>query len=315
MVFTSLCVLFRIPKSGSRTTVEYFDRLTKDESNTEICLVKQRSSIRDFQDPNALDLYGQHPTQFVCEKKQKKNRKYVVIGHNYYVPPYENHKDDLDNFNILREPVSRCQSRFYYEIERERIPEMKFADCMKNGFCQLPDPSLIKGSASMGYGQLIDAQKTLLKEQMTNQGISAPEQRRWQVIAEECSSNHQTRWMCGMQDICYKGTPQQVIEEAKRVAAEQYEVIGTTDRIPESMWVLNTVYENMLGKRRDWDYYTQEPCAHCPKTFSAPRPPLLKKDEEVLKSLNSLDGQLIEFVHDLLTMKHVACARSIGQVS
>jgi len=87
----------------------------------------------------------------------------------------------------------------------------------------------------------------LLKEkkiaQLEHAGYAKDVIRRLIVLVEECSSNHQTRWTCGMQEVCYKGTQDEVLEEA---AAEQYEVIGTTDRIPESMWILNNIFSDIL---------------------------------------------------------------------
>jgi hypothetical protein len=281
--------------------------------DVDICTTEDRNYLRDnlLKTPDLLEEYRSNPTKFVCGTKQKKDHKYIVAGHYYYTPPHPDHVDDKDNFNMVREPVSRCQSRFYYGVGRGELPEMEFSNCMRTGMCLLPEPSTIEGYESMGYGELVKAQKAAKKKQLEAKGFKGEVVGSLLVLAEECSSNHQTRIMCGMQDICYKGTKQQVIEEAKRVAAEQYEVIGTTDRIPETLWVLNNVYPSFFGALRNWNYYTA-PCSHCPSVFSAPRPPLQKKDEDVLKELNSLDTELIDFVHDLLTMKHVACAKALG---
>ena len=73
-----------------------------------------------------------------------------------------------------------------------------------------------------------------------------------------------------MQEVCYKETQNEVLEEAKRVAAEQYEVIRTTDRIPESMWVLNNIFPDILGELRKWSYNLEEPCGHCEKYSPLP---------------------------------------------
>jgi len=75
-----------------------------------------------------------------------------------------------------------------------------------------------------------------------------------------------------MQEVCYKGTQDEVLEEAKRMATEQYEVIESTDRILESMWVLKNIFPNILGELRKWSYNLEEPCGHCPIVFSSPRP-------------------------------------------
>jgi len=150
----------------------------------------------------------------VCDKKkQKKNKKQIVAGHYFYTPPHPDHEDDLSYFNILREPISRCQSRFYYEIEREGIPPIKFTECMNTGLCLLPNISTIPGYENKGYGELMILLKEKKIAQLEHAGYAKDVIRRLIVLAEECSSNHQTRWTCGMQEVCYKGTQDEVLKE------------------------------------------------------------------------------------------------------
>jgi len=129
-------------------------------------------------------------------------------------------------------------------------------------------------------------------DQLEHAGYAKDVIRRLIVLAEECSSNHQTRWTCGMQNICYKGTQDEVLEEAKRVAAEQYEVIGSTDRIPESMWVLNNIFPDILEELRKLSYYLEEPCGIVQKYSPLPD---LRSTSNTKTNFNSVDTKLINF--------------------
>ena len=310
-------MLNRVPKCGSQSTFGFMRHApVESDISVDICTTDDRHYLRDnlLRSPDKLEEYRSNPTKFVCDKKQKKDKKYIVAGHYFYTPPHPDHKDDMDNFNMVREPISRCQSRFYYGVGRGELPEMIFEECISSGLCLLPDISTIPGYENKGYGELVKEQKEAKRVELEGLGYKGEVLGSMMVMAEECSSNHQTRIMCGMQEVCYRGTQDEVLEEAKRVAAEQYEVIGTTDRIPETLWVLNNVYPSFFGELRKWSYY-QAPCSHCPSVFSSSRPEILPAHQTLLEEINRGDVELIRFVNDLLTMKHVACQRRIDQES
>ena len=83
-----------------------------------------------------------------------------------------------------------------------------------------------------------------------------------------------------------------------------------TDRISESMWILNNIFSDILEELRKWSYYLEEPCGHCEKYSPLPDLRSTSNTRTTFNPSTLWTQNWSTFLHDLLTMKHVACARN-----
>eukprot|EP00958_Prasinococcus_capsulatus_P029730 scaffold7647_cov403-Prasinococcus_capsulatus_cf.AAC.2 len=104
--------------------------------------------------------------------------------------------------NQLRDPVDRCISRYNYEVDAKSVPPISLEDCMqKEAYCQF-------GNWTYTGFLSVDVRP-----------------KRRDLIMEECGSNYQVRWLCGMDEDCHPAT-EASLEKAIRHLEEYYRFVG-----------------------------------------------------------------------------------------
>ena len=107
--------------------------------------------------------------------------------------------------NLVRDPIDRCISRFYYERDARGTvgATMTIDECMDRGKCKF-DAWRMRESVADGGGHT-----------------------RFNQLREECSSNYLARWFCGMDERCKSATGQELLERARVSVARKYAVVGS----------------------------------------------------------------------------------------
>jgi len=245
------------------------------------------------------------------------DNKYIIAFHSLYhtLPLFdEDMKGDEELITLARDPFDRCEARFEHEKSLGHFPSslpdaLSFTSCISSGLCLFSHPSTIHGFEDMGLEDVVRVLKSNkrvelekisdIKEELINSLL---------IIAEECSSNHQTRLLCGKSNKCGGGGAE-VLEEAKRVVVAEYELVGMFDRMEETFWLLNTLYPAYFGPLRPLPFYEKF------------KPPPSKVEDSLVKGkelrekvlgLNEQDVKLITFVKFILDLKKDACVLSTG---
>ena len=228
---------------------------------------------------------------------------------------------EMAHFNVMRDPVSRCVSRFYYERDaRGTFPHDQTLDeCMgPNGRCNFETFKVEQGAAMRGF-------------------------QRFRQFREECASNYLSRWFCGMDKVCHESATEKggraLLAAAKKTVAEGYIFVGLTAEMKTNFKVLQRLLPNYFANEdiptdicnkckkpaavaategaeeshQESKHQPDVPSAHHDPAVAPPPPPpaerpkVNKQNEARIAALNSLDVELYAFVEDLFWAKAEAC--------
>ena len=212
--------------------------------------------------------------------------------------------------NLLREPVSRCVSRFYYERDaRGTVREgVTLDDCMGRGdaMCAFERFDARTGAVSSGLA-----------------GYSRARQ-----LTEEGASNYLTRWFCGHDARCSPaaaalglfglapddggGDPGDaararrgldMLELAAENLATKHAVVGLLGRMDDSLRLIGRAVPAFFGGAEE-----PAPCNKCnPNRTHVTNPPPNAVHRRILERVNVLDVALYEFAERVFDAKYAAC--------
>jgi hypothetical protein len=277
----------RIPKCASGS-MNIFIEEAKTRQNFTIC----RSSIYTVRhlNPDNQRRYAMDPFKMSnCRNRPKPHQRGIMSRHIFYL--------NFKNFglaqpaymNIIRHPVERCVSRFYYERDaRGTVPsDMTLDKCMKNKLCDFTkwnsQRSVAKGSGS-----------------------------RMAQMTEECSSNYLTRWFCGMDRVCGTNT-RDVLEMAKTNMREEFAFVGLTSEMKMSFAILQKILPDFFGAK-DMPMDICNKCKNQTNRDGATTvKPALVNDENraLIAEVNSMDMELYEYAVHLFWKKARACGFAV----
>ena len=160
-----------------------------------------------------------------CRNKPEKPGDLAILSrHIFYLNFEQFGKPNPAYVNIIRQPIDRCVSRFYYERDARGTVhgKMDMDTCMaKGGPCKFVEWET-KKSVATGSGSRIDQMR------------------------EECSSNYLSRWFCGMDPFC-KNNDHAVLEAAKVNMRDKYAFVGLTAEMKVSFAVLQKIIPDFFG--------------------------------------------------------------------
>ncbi|KAJ8599810.1 hypothetical protein CTAYLR_004004 [Chrysophaeum taylorii] len=163
----------RIPKCGSGS-VAIFIALAQEKNGFQLC--RSTMYTQRWLAPPDRKRYERNP--FVASRCRKVINVSAPAVLNRHVFFYEFRNKNVLHVNMIREPVSRCVSRFYYERDaRGAVGKGVTIDACIRGPCRFHEwtgREAAAGGAHTRFGQL----------------------------REECSSNYLTRWFCGHGTAC-----------------------------------------------------------------------------------------------------------------
>ena len=274
----------RIPKCASGS-MNIFIEEAKARKNFTIC----RSSIytsRHLKKASQKQ-YAQDPFRSSnCRNRPKKYQRGIMSRHIFYLDFKQFGFDQPAYMNIIRHPVDRCVSRYYYERDaRGTVPgDMSLDKCMQNkNLCKFTNWNPSK-SVAQGTGT------------------------RMQQMLEECSSNYLSRWFCGMDPVCSTNS-REVLELAKKNMRDEFAFVGLTSEMKLSFAILQTILPEFFGAE---DMPT-DICNKCKKDTArdgsvAPKPALVSdKNRKLIANINAMDMELYDFAVGLFWKKAGAC--------
>ena len=180
----------------------------------------------------------------------------------------------------MREPVARCDSRYYYEIDRGRAPDVPMDACVQGGRCRLREWTPREARHAYGYS----AADSLA------------------LVREECN-NYLVRWFCGNDPACL-GNDRAALARAKRVVVEEYLYVGVLEDLPASLAVMQTLLPSVLGDDAGWrnERVGRENVTRNPRSGRVG-----PATRALLEDLNGLDAELYAFIAGLHRARRDAC--------
>jgi len=165
-----------------------------------------------------VGMRGKPPQEIDSSEVQGARRSLLRKGgRSFDVKPLVSHPSEIAHMNVIRDPVGRCVSRFYYERDARGTfgHDETLDECMRaSGKCQFEAWKESDSAAVKGF-------------------------QRFRQFQEECASNYLSRWFCGMHPVCHRNVrSREVLERAKRTVAEGYTFVGLTSEMRTNFAVL-----------------------------------------------------------------------------
>mmetsp|Transcript_64376 Transcript_64376/g.178258 ORF Transcript_64376/g.178258 Transcript_64376/m.178258 type:complete len:504 (+) Transcript_64376:90-1601(+) len=218
----------RIPKCASGSMNIFIEEAKMKREGTKHHFVICRSSLYTNRhlNGNSQKQYVNDPFRMShCRNKPEKAGDLAILSRHIFYLNFEPFgKPNPAYVNIIRQPIDRCVSRFYYERDARGTVSgnMDMDTCMaRGGPCKF-EAWQTKKSVATGSGSRI--------EQMR----------------EECSSNYLSRWFCGMDPFC-KMNDQAVLDAAKVNMRDKYAFVGLTAEMKVSFAVLQKIIPDFFG--------------------------------------------------------------------
>lgn len=273
----------RIPKAASRSVVHY----AKFHLHQRHYLKEISSHVRRF------DLETEEG-RFLAERFLERfwnatsedyvSEPYFLYGHVHFV--------NLSNFydffkipqeerqfptyvNVVREPVSRFISRYYYSVQELTIPNQTLDAFLDSKICE-----------NATYQNWVT--------------YIVPELNRTHMVCEEMN-NFQTKWLCGQSPECLIPGKHQ-LELAKRNIDTFYAYVGLTEELENTLRLLHVLFPSLYQPLENISETLELP--HLNRNAYNPPPSL--KHIQYLRSKNKLDSDLYEYVkrkHQLLVQR------------
>ena len=287
-----MCVC-RVPKSGSSTVREFSKSILKRSRS---CLI----NLKDAMSTNARK-FGENPGPLP-----------LVYGHIIYVPfARPEMKDVYFRHSILRDPASRIRSLFYYFQRIGRVrKEVEFLGCFEHGFCQPPAQLLNISRDEPGFVDKVDEIQDAHYRPIPAKPVQSEMEKN---LYKTISNNYMTRFFCGSQQICLTGSANELLQEAKRVIAQEIDIVATMPDLLESLRLMNWMVPQLMGKPRDLSFYEDFPRKNVAPS-SLPTQKLTAELTELLETYNYLDKELYEFAGRVFEEKKKACHEVFGLV-
>lgn len=233
--------------------------------------------------------YAQDPFRnSACRNIPKKNGLGILSRHIFYMNFTSYNQPQPAFMNIIREPVDRCVSRFYYERDSRGTVHgtMTMDECMESGPCRAFKNYEPANSVATGSGS------------------------RTAQMIEECSSNYLSRWFCGMDAVCKEGS-RRTLEKAKYNMEKHYAFVGLTAEMKRSFAYLQKTLPDFFANP---DIPT-DICNKCKEDTSrdgivsnSTKPARINdKNSAILQELNYLDIELYDFAKALFARKLRDC--------
>ena len=273
----------RIPKCGSGSVnifmkaAEERNRYTHARSTVYTTRWLSKASQRN---------YCENPfRQSQCRKQPLSTERAVLNRHIFYLDCAAHALAEPTYVNLVRDPIDRCISRFYYERDARGTvgATMTIDECMDRGKCKF-DAWRMRESVADGGGHT-----------------------RFNQLREECSSNYLARWFCGMDERCKSATGQELLERARVSVARKYAVVGSTARMAESLALMGAVLPSYFGG--DPTVLEKNICNKCKANQTSPGggPKISEKNQRALERINAVDVQLYAFIERFLDARLRAC--------
>ena len=199
------------PTTRRQPTVLLYNRVPKAGSSSMTNLLSKLSSKHDFQMLGWFDLPS-HDFDAVKKAVEKalKNKKKTVIAQHFHFP--EIIHEDVGYINVMREPISRCTSQYYYlrygdraEKDRKKVLD-KFGD--------------------LSIDECIDTGKY--------------------KSCFNCDGWKQSLFFCGKDGgKCDDMSPNEVLERAKRIIDEHY-IVGAIEDFEGTVAVMEKLYPSFF---------------------------------------------------------------------
>lgn len=318
----------RIPKAGSGTMLKIFE-----DFSDELCYFVGSSSSVHVRAGN-ID----HEKR-VCEGMIDKSegelhlldhchgtfRRNVRVAHYFYVdctlyPHRRRSPSDPGYINVIRNPISRCNSRFSYDREMNKKSRYNGSldECMSQGLahCSFEQwaaarltvangknhPEHIKGLyPSARDGEELNATKLLFHLDELDTASEGPfRQAPWSRelnTLDECSTNYQTRFFCGTHPDCLQPGPL-MLQRAKENIRKHYIFVGLMEEMEITQRILHHLLPQYIGVVKDL------PCQKCrtgghKAHVDIPEHGILSESNQaILERLNAQDLELYQFVKE-----------------
>ena len=202
-----------------------------------------------------------------CRNRPKAHQQGIMSRHIFYLNFKKFGLEQPAYLNIIRHPVDRCVSRYYYERDaRGTVPgDMSLDKCIKTKHCDFsswePKRSVAKGTGT-----------------------------RMAQMTEECSSNYLSRWFCGMDHVCGTNT-REVLQLAKRNMRDEFVFIGLTSEMKMSFTILKMLLPAFFGA----EDMPMDICNKCKSDQGStkPKPALVNNaNRALLERANWMDMEL-----------------------
>lgn len=280
----------RIPKCGSTSTMMLFREESK-EKNSKYHLV--RATNAEYKPEHPWEPNTEYTDQWKALKQliQVRSRRERIVYVNHVLWPnftniVTNNDQNFAAINVMRDPISRYISGYYYLMYGPR------------------DPTRILSHQSymmktLNITHLPDINEFILRTQNFSSCSRHP------------YANKQIEYFCGFDPVCKDPCSKAALHRAKYIMATQYDAVGVLERYPESLRLfeklLPTFYEGLAER------FINHKKTRARITPSEEKVMPTKYVDRLLRAQNSPDIELYNFAVQLLKEKLAACGiASVG---
>lgn len=306
-------VFNRIPKCGSGS-VTIFIASAQARNRFQLC----RSTLYTHRRLRPMEAKSYAKNPFVasrCRNQINMSTPAVLNRHIFYFnfQSVPSAVSSVVHINMIREPVSRCVSRFYYERDARGVvaTTLTIDECLRSHQCRFAE---WKAKESVSDGHDGEASS------------------RWAQLREECASNYLSRWFCGHDpEVCNakhaaigwrvlrnrteqecgrldrKGASgaKRLLETAAINVATGHPVVGLVSRMRDSLRLLGRTLPGYFGGV-DKEYFSV--CNKCnPNRSQFTHPPPNAQHTALLSTINALDVALYAHAERIFDSRLTSC--------
>lgn len=304
----STVIYNRIPKCGSGS-VAIFISAAQERNDFQVC--RSTMYTQRWLDHTDAQRYSRNPfVQSRCRRPINVSRPAVLNRHIFYFDFAA--RTRVLHINVMREPIKRCSSRFYYERDARGVvdAEATFDACIDHGECRFaewdPAESVMRGHMGTHKARMLQ-------------------------LREECSSNYLTRWFCGMRashcqpafvtlgligydNVTGTWTPPEVAKAASaKLALEtaadnivrEHPVVGLVERMADTFRLFAATLPGFFAGVPDDKLGVCNKCN--PNRTATTHPPPGPTQRALLRRLNALDVALYAYTERLFEARMRAC--------
>ena len=315
-----------MPKSASTSAMRFINARVKDKYESIF--------VSDF---------GFEEERLIEFKKAILTPYKHIQGHIFYFhlddkgTPNEPQRSRFVRYSSLRSTVDRLISLYHFWGKDFREEDqVSFVFCLKEGLCQ-PPPNLLKKSRDKPYhikdtndelhlkfNELYSNYSTHVKgvplnNQHQNRHLTQRKtedkptyfkltEKRQHYIYRTIFSNFMTRFFCGMQEMCFVTSANGLLAEAKRVVADEMDVVSTLPTLTEGLRLLNFMAPKVLQRPpKELEYYQSSVTHENSGTTIYAHETVPDGLKELLAEYNFLDMELYDFVAEGFKAKMDIC--------
>ena len=208
--------------------------------------------------------------------------------------------------NVLRDPIARCQSRYDYDkaiadagAAANRRGGGRAAHSARGAWPPTLDACIASGACAFGA-----TRRPRRLGAASDKGVNGS---RWAQMIEECGSNYQTRWMCGMSPECLalRFDDPRLLTIAK-AHVDAHVAVGLVEQLDASLRLFHALLPAWFGPSASF-------CGKCAPSGGARRrrrpahAELSRASLDELRRHNELDLELVAYARARLERQLVAC--------